>query len=472
MKETDKDLQEQRLAKLFEDSAVSDMVSKDTLSVDPWRRPIYSILCGFALTMVTLNFWYFDFLLPTVGTALLLAGFSSLREQNKLFRLAWYLAVFKSPLYIAIRCVAASPLNIAIEGIYADLWYAIGIATSFIALFQLIIFRAALRTVYRENRMEQDRDPLLWTVLWYFCTLTIAFFQLQLHIITGVLLICFFAATLVSLSKVARQMSAAGFALRPAKVLCSRWVLVTVYVAVTAVAVMGVVLITSHNLHGVKLIEQPANMDTEINQKLISMGFPEHILSDIPEEQMSKIGYPVALEYSEHIEEFDNGDALRMETVYVEDGSRQIYVIHYFTWMEGAPRWSDGLYAWFSDSEIQDFAYVGSGLLFEKGGEQYSALLPDLEYGYLDEKPQNISICSTVRYPFGADERRGYVMMSVRYDENIGIMAACLDYYHPDQPELVYSKRSVSAMFGLLGDGFCQNYSTYYIHSGPYNESD
>ncbi len=469
MKEADKSQQEQKLEKLFEDSSAFEMVSGDSVSIDPWRRPIYSILWGFALTMVTFNFWYLDFLFPTAGTALMLAGFSSLREQNKYFKFAWYTTVFRSLLYILTMCIVASPLNVKIEEGYADLWYVFELFMSFIIPLQLLIFRAGINTVYRENGIERDRDPLLWTTVWYSCVLVLAIFQLQIHVIIGVIFIILFIATLVSLSKVARHMSAAGFALRPARVRLSRWMLVTIYIVIATLSIFGVVLITGHSLPEIYKIEQ--SVDTAVSQRLADMGFPDHILSDIPKEQLSLIGNPVSLEYEEYTEEFDNGDKLHMETVYVEDDSRQIYIIQYFTWLEGAPRWSDGLYVWFSDSNIQDFTYVGSGLLFERDGELYSAPVPDLEYGYLDEKPQNISVCGTVRYPFGAEERRGYVMTSVRYDENIGIMAACLDYYHPEHPELVYSERGISAMNGLFVDGFCQNYSTYYIYSGPYNES-
>ena len=50
--------------------------------VTPWRRAMERVLFGLALCMVTLNFWCLNYLLPTIGTVLLLLGFRALRREN------------------------------------------------------------------------------------------------------------------------------------------------------------------------------------------------------------------------------------------------------------------------------------------------------------------------------------------------------------------------------------------------------
>ena len=53
--------------------------------VTPWRRAMERVLFGLALCMVTLNFWCLNYLLPAIGTVLLLLaahGLTPLCQQE------------------------------------------------------------------------------------------------------------------------------------------------------------------------------------------------------------------------------------------------------------------------------------------------------------------------------------------------------------------------------------------------------
>ena len=50
--------------------------------VTPWRRAMERVLFGLALCMVILNFWCLNYLLPAIGTVLLLLGFRALRRRK------------------------------------------------------------------------------------------------------------------------------------------------------------------------------------------------------------------------------------------------------------------------------------------------------------------------------------------------------------------------------------------------------
>ena len=51
--------------------------------VTPWRRAMNRILFGMALCAITLNFWCLNYILPAIGTVLLLLGFRTLRRENR-----------------------------------------------------------------------------------------------------------------------------------------------------------------------------------------------------------------------------------------------------------------------------------------------------------------------------------------------------------------------------------------------------
>ena len=51
--------------------------------VTPWRRAMNRILFGMALCAITLNFLCLNYILPAIGTVLLLLGFRTLRQENR-----------------------------------------------------------------------------------------------------------------------------------------------------------------------------------------------------------------------------------------------------------------------------------------------------------------------------------------------------------------------------------------------------
>ena len=451
--------QEYKLQELFDHNTGAELAVEDYVSIDPWRHSVYSILWGFGLTMITLNFWYLDFILTTVGTALLLYGFGALRQQNRLFKTAWAVSVFKAAIYIPIRCLSASPFLADQVPLRQEAGYYLGIFLSIVTLIQILIFRAGLNREYRENSIFKERDPLLWTAVWYACVLILATFGLEIGIITGLILVLLFILSLRSLSKVAKQMDKLGFVLRPATVRLRRCILVTGYTVLSGILLISVIILSSHILPGAQVMT--AENITDLRQELTKLGFPKHILADIPENQLSEIEDPVRVEYwtDEYI--FDNSDKLNMETVYVETEDRELIMIQYFCWLRGSPRWSDGIYAWYSDSLSIKNRLIGAGLLYDKDGVSYIAPIPELQYGYLAEKPQNISLTGAVRYPLGAENRRGYIMMGVTYEETVIFIGASLDYYHAMQPDLTYKNRGTQAMLGLLQKEHGQNYTNY-----------
>ena len=63
--------------------------------VDPWRVPLGRIAAGLAMTGITLNFLYLQYLLPALGIVLQYLGFRALRRSGPAFRLAWALSAVR-----------------------------------------------------------------------------------------------------------------------------------------------------------------------------------------------------------------------------------------------------------------------------------------------------------------------------------------------------------------------------------------
>ena len=77
--------------------------------VTPWRRAMNRILFGMALCAITLNFRCLNYILPAVGTVLLLLGFRTLRRENR-----WLGGCFAVTVIPAVCIFATLVLNTTI----------------------------------------------------------------------------------------------------------------------------------------------------------------------------------------------------------------------------------------------------------------------------------------------------------------------------------------------------------------------
>ena len=66
-----------------------------TTEFTPWRRAMNRILWGTGLTTLTLNFWNLNVILPAIGVVLLLLGYRALRDENRWFKLGYYLSILR-----------------------------------------------------------------------------------------------------------------------------------------------------------------------------------------------------------------------------------------------------------------------------------------------------------------------------------------------------------------------------------------
>ena len=101
---TDADF-EAMLARSVPDTPPEEIVAE----VTPWRRAMNRILFGMALCAITLNFLCLNYILPAIGTVLLLLGFRALRRENR-----WLGGCFAVTVIRAVYFFATLVLNTTI----------------------------------------------------------------------------------------------------------------------------------------------------------------------------------------------------------------------------------------------------------------------------------------------------------------------------------------------------------------------
>ena len=389
--------------------------------VNPWREPIGRIAAGMALTGITLNFLYLQYLLPTLGAALQYLGFRTLRRSGPAFRIAWGLSLVELVWHAVWLMLSASPWRL--EGITA---YTLGLAGMAVQIARLLLLRAGLRDVCRRAEVEPQGDPLRAAVIWQVLIAVLAFSPLAQSWLAAIPMIIAFVLIIRSLERVGGSLGGAGYCFVNAPVRVSSGVMKWGYL----LGCFALVLLTSAVVNHPRLDAQPvpAQGEAETRQALTALGLPEEVLADLSDEHVRALEGALRVDvqqemmsfYSSTTTETQKADAdanrLCSYIIYIELPDSRMAVLNYFDWQQGGAYWGDAVMLGWQDTYEYLTGQIGGALLYEKNGQAYTAPIPRLNNGVVTTTDWFSGIQSypritgTVSYPFGAQNQRGYVL--------------------------------------------------------------
>ena len=417
--------------------------------VNPWREPIGRIAAGMALTGITLNFLYLQYLLPTLGAALQYLGFRTLRRSGPAFRIAWGLSLVELVWHAVWLMLSASPWRL--EGMTA---YALGLAGMAVQIARLLLLRAGLRDVCRRAEVEPKGDPLRAAVIWQVLIAVLAFSPLAQSWLAAIPMIIAFVLIIRSLVRVGGSLGGAGYCFVDAPVRVSSGVMKWGYL----LGCFALVLLTSTVVNHPQLDAQPvpAQGEAETRQALTALGLPEEVLADLSDEHVRALEGALRVDvqqemmsfYSSTTTEIQKADAdadrLCAYIIYIELPGSRMAVLNYFDWQQGGTYWGDAVMLGWQDTYEYLTGQIGGALLYEKNGQAYTAPIPRLNNGVVTTTDWFSGIQSypritgTVSYPFGAQNQRGYVLyiLQLRDLNVVGITRGntWITYRHRLQP--------------------------------------
>ena len=417
--------------------------------VNPWREPIGRIAAGMALTGITLNFLYLQYLLPTLGAALQYLGFRTLRRSGPAFRIAWGLSLVELVWHAVWLMLSASPWRL--EGMTA---YALGLAGMAVQIARLLLLRAGLRDVCRRAEVEPQGDPLRAAVIWQVLIAVLAFSPLAQSWLAAIPMIIAFVLIIQSLERVGGSLGGAGYCFVNAPVRVSSGVMKWGYL----LGCFALVLLTSTVVNHPRLDAQPvpAQGEAETRQALTALGLPEEVLADLSDEHVRALEGALRVDvqqemmsfYSSTTTETQKADAdanrLCSYIIYIELPDSRMAVLNYFDWQQGGAYWGDAVMLGWQDTYEYLTGQIGGALLYEKNGQAYTAPIPRLNNGVVTTTDWFSGIQSypritgTVSYPFGAQNQRGYVLyiLQLRDLNVVGITRGntWITYRHRLQP--------------------------------------
>ena len=249
--------------------------------VTPWRRAMERVLFGLALCMVTLNFWCLNYLLPAIGTVLLLLGFRALRRENPWLGGCFVCAVLRT------ACVFPSLiLNTTI--LPSDACRSAAVAVSAALMLALLLcFWQGLRAVQRKAGLPAQGGCAGSLLAWYVLVCVLAAVHYTGWIVP-VAMLAAYVCILRSLLRLSGTLDEAGYAIAPQPVrVTDRCVALVLAAALGIGCTLGYLFGSSYRMDW-QPADTSAQTQTEaIRQQLLALGFPEAVLNDLTPEDIA-----------------------------------------------------------------------------------------------------------------------------------------------------------------------------------------
>ena len=424
--------------------------------VTPWRRAMNRILFGMALCAITLNFLCLNYILPAVGTVLLLLGFRTLRRENRWLGGCFAVTVIRAVYFFATLVLNTTILQSAV--------FTPAVTTALTAVNAVLLL--ALYFCFWRGLPAQTGGALA-LIVWYALVCVLAAVHYTGWIVPIAMLVGY-GCILRSLCRLSGALDEAGYAIAPGPVRVTDRCRVLVIAAVLGIGcTLGYLFGGSYRM-GWQPVDTSAQTQTAaIRQQLLDLGFPEAVLNDLAPEDIAACDgalrvvtetedYPVNdgrnvlwEAYNEKNERYYVHDTvydvkeLRLTSVGVQlPGERETWMVfHHFLWTTD-PGFcgTEVLQIWPADENMQDgwrFAGDVTGrVLYDRGGQTFTASYHTLgRQTYTADsvffgQRTNTDLFAPFSMPRHAESARGYVAYSTTAVQSGCLLNSWINYTH------------------------------------------
>lgn len=457
---TDADF-EAMLAQSVPDTPPEEIVAE----VTPWRRAMNRILFGMALCAITLNFLCLNYILPAIGTVLLLLGFRTLRRENRWLGGCFAVTVIRAVYFFATLVLNTTILQSAV--FTPAVTTALTAVNAVLLLALYFCFWRGLLAVQKKAGLPAQTGGALALIVWYALVCVLAAVHYTGWIVPIAMLIGY-GCILRSLYRLSGALDEAGYAIAPGPVRVTDRCLVLVIAAVLGIGcTLGYLFGGSYRMGWQPVDASTQTQTAAIRQQLLDLGFPEEVLNDLTPEDIAACDgalrivteaedYPVNdgrnvlwEAYNEKNERYYVQDTvydvreLRLTGVAVQlPGAQETWrVYHHFLWTTD-PGFcgTEVLQIWPADENMQDgwrFAGDVTGrVLYDRGGQTFTASYHTLgRQTYTADsvffgQRTNTDLFAPFSMPRHAESARGYVAYSTTAVQSGCLLNSWINYTH------------------------------------------
>lgn len=457
---TDADF-EAMLARSVPDTPPEEIVAE----VTPWRRAMHRVLFGMALCAVTLNFWCLNYILPAIGTVLLLLGFRALRQENRWLGGCFAVTVVRTAYFFATLILNTTILQSAV--FTPAVTTALTAANAVLLLALYFCFWRGLLAVQTKVGLPARAGGALALIVWHALVCVLAAVQYGGWVVPIAMLVGY-VCILRSLYRLSGALDEAGYAIAPKPVRVTDRCLVLVIAAVLGIGcTLGYLFGGSYRMDW-----QPVDASTQaqtetIRQQLLDLGFPEAVLNDLTPEDIAACDGALRVVAVTEDHPFNDGRNVlweayneKNERYYVQDtvydvkelrltgvavqlpGAQETWrVYHHFLWTTDPDFYgTEVLQIWPADQNISDgwrFAGDVTGrVLHDRDGQTFTASYHTLgRQTYTADsvffgQRTNSDLFAPFSMPRHAEHARGYVAYTAAAVQSGCLLNSWINYTH------------------------------------------
>lgn len=461
---TDRDLNninEQEFDALLEQS-LSQLPPPDDVAnaVTPWKKAMKWVLWGLGLSTLTLNFANLDTILGGIGIILLLLGFRTLRSENRWFAAAFCLTILRAAQFFPATILQSTIWQEAIfaHSLFTYLTY-VSLALAFLTMFCL--WRALL-AVQRKAGVEPGAKSAVALMVWYLILILLALMEFG-GIVGTIVILASYIFILRSLWKLSSRLDEAGYAILPARIRIPDKALVIGLAGITAAGIAaGYLFFHQYTMEWTPVTQNEQPHLTEIRDHLAELGFPEHILDDLSEEDLAACenairvvvdveDYPVN---DGHEVRKTTGNHTTISTVYdvkelritgvaveLPSDSERWKIFHHFQWLVDPGFYgTEAMQFWpayyNTDRGWRQTSQFSGRVLHDQGGITYTAPYHSLgEHTYNQNsfffgKQVSTDVFATFSFPRKSENQRGYICYEIMPKQSGYIINSWVNYVH------------------------------------------
>lgn len=260
--------------------SISELPPEDIVAkVTPWKKSVNFVLAGMAFSTITLNFWFLNYILPVIGTILLLLGFRTLRRENKWFETCFVLSIIRTVYFFPALIVNTTIIpSIVCESSIVSSLTVVNLLLQFIDF--ICLWRGFI-SVQQRAGFPAHAGGAAALIVWYALICLLALIQYDGLIISGAMIVGYIFI-IRSLYKLSKDLDEAGYAVRTAPVrITDHGIVILLVLLLLSGCVCGYVFGGSYPMKWSVLNSDEHKKVEDIKAHLINLGFPEHVLNDM-----------------------------------------------------------------------------------------------------------------------------------------------------------------------------------------------
>ncbi len=431
-----------------------------TKTVSPWRKATRQMLVGFALMAVVPQIFPLNLIFPVAGPILALLGFRSLRKENKWFFLGYILSSIALGFEAVSLFLNSSIIRYTTE---SSAPFTVMAMTSLLLIFMIAVSISAGFITVKKKLQYSSSDFSSYALIGIMALIIF----LALINFTGVfafLVLIAYILVFIFLIKLSKELDEYGYSIEIASVQNSDKTVATICLGLAfLISLTGYVFFSRYPMEWKPQVKTESAQIEEIKTNLLSLGFPEHVLNDLKDEDILDCENAVYVGADVQMEAFNNGrrvtetrgnvhythteydeKEMQFTIVYalINEKENEWKIFHHFNWVIDKGHFATEAFT-VDPPEVGDTYLVedisGRVLYDENGTTFVSPFFKEGNQVYTSGSILNYghtlnTYFAEFSYPLKGENKRGYATYSIRTTDSKLCENSFLNYAHNTSP--------------------------------------